>query len=409
MRQLIPGAGVFRIACVTEAAQKHAPIAGLDLLRFLAATSVMLFHLGVASWALPAFLGTQIVAGAVKYPELLSFAWSGFVGVEIFFVISGVVIAYSAAEASASTFLRSRILRLYPAVWICAPLSTIALWGSGVESKHQLIRGFIDSALLLPFGPWADAVYWTLGIEMAFYGIIFALLAASSFEMIWIVCWVIGSVSAAYWIVGWFMAPSFLMTHLWDRWLDLSLVSYGIYFALGILLYLVRISGVSKKKIGFGATLLIAAAIEISYKARFANVSMALNFTLPATVPIIIFFAAMGAAITSLYWNARPGPARALRVVGLATYPLYLIHDYCGAAVLQMIGGRLGINRLLSLGITIVLCVTASILIATIAEPLVRKQLRLFLEKVSGPGASMMQKSATTLRRKVLPMRIWGE
>jgi peptidoglycan/LPS O-acetylase OafA/YrhL len=376
---------------MAEVAQKRAPIAGLDLLRFFAAMLVMVFHLAAASWAAPATATAQIVAGAAKYPELLNFTSSGYVGVEIFFVLSGVVIAYAAAAASPSTFLRNRMLRLYPAVWICAPLSTIVLWRYGVVSTHQFIRGYIDSALLLPFGPWADVVYWTLGIEMAFYAVIFGLLAIGSFGQITIVCSMIGSVSAAYWIVGWLAAPSFLMAHLWNRWLDLSLVTYGIYFALGILLYSMRTSGVSLIKIGFGTMLLVAAAIEIFYKARYA--AIVFNSTLPATLPIVIFLAAMGAGIASLYWDARPGIARTLRFVGLATYPLYLIHDYCGAAVLQMTGGRLGINRFLSLGITLVVCVTTSMLIAAIAEPPIRQGFCSFLEIVSRLGRRLLRRA----------------
>ena len=358
--------------------QKNAPIAGLDFLRFLAATLVMSWHLGVASWALPDlpdFFATQIVAGAVKYPEFFNFA-SGFVGVEIFFVISGVVITYSAATSSPYTFLRNRMLRLYPTVWICATLSTITLWGYGMESGRKLIHHYINSVLLLPFGPWVDAVYWTLGIEMSFYALIFGLLVVGAFGRIMVVCSVIGSVSAAYWI-GSLVIPS-LPIQNW--WLDLSLVNHGIYFALGILLYSVRTSGASLVKIGFSVILLVAAVIEISYKNY--NHIILLNAPFSAILPISIFFIALGIAAMSIYWNVRPGTAHALRFVGLATYPLYLIHDYCGAAVLQMIGGHSEINRFFALGLTFIVCITASLLIAGIAEPPIRRGFGAVLEIV---------------------------
>ncbi|MER9864925.1 hypothetical protein [Mesorhizobium sp. M0185] len=73
-------------------------LVGLDLLRIFAAFSVMLFHFAYWSWA-PTVASTpkSITGGALQYPELIPFSWWGWVGVEIFFVISGFVIAFSAS------------------------------------------------------------------------------------------------------------------------------------------------------------------------------------------------------------------------------------------------------------------------------------------------------------------------
>jgi peptidoglycan/LPS O-acetylase OafA/YrhL len=147
-------------------------VAGLDIIRFVAAALVMFYHLGT---------------GKEDFPELFGVSWSGFVGVEIFFVISGFAITYSAASASALSFLRSRIVRLYPAVWICATVSVATVWTFNLESPLHLLHGYFNSLVLFPFRPWADGVYWTLGIEMAFYAAIFCLLAVKSFHRISIV------------------------------------------------------------------------------------------------------------------------------------------------------------------------------------------------------------------------------
>lgn len=101
-------------------------LVGLDAIRFIAAVSVAYFHLAFATWA-----GSEPAAGSLfkslaTFPELVSSGWFGWVGVEVFFVVSGLVIGASAASASGpSEFLRHRALRLYPAVWICAPVSIL--------------------------------------------------------------------------------------------------------------------------------------------------------------------------------------------------------------------------------------------------------------------------------------------
>ena len=65
------------------------PIAGFDIVRFAAAALVTIFHLGTETWAAPGTVAAKIVDGRAAFPELFSVTWSGFIGVEIFFVISG--------------------------------------------------------------------------------------------------------------------------------------------------------------------------------------------------------------------------------------------------------------------------------------------------------------------------------
>ena len=57
----------------------------------------------------------RLMPNRPSFPELTPIAWVGWVGVEIFFELSGFVIAYSAEGASAFVFFRSRFFRLMPA------------------------------------------------------------------------------------------------------------------------------------------------------------------------------------------------------------------------------------------------------------------------------------------------------
>jgi peptidoglycan/LPS O-acetylase OafA/YrhL len=299
---------------------------------------------------------------------LLSFTWFGFLGVQIFFVISGFVISYSSARASPSNFLIGRVVRLYPSAWICATISTIALGLVSVESPSVLLRGYVNSLTLYPLAPWADAVYWTLGIEMVFYAAVLCLLTMKV-KVEWF-GYLMGGCSAIYWIVGYVVAPGFLSTNLWTRWLELSLTTYGIYFALGILFYSLREKGISVARVMFGALLLVATVIEIHFKAGHTN--WVFHSTESQFVPIAIFLIAVGAIFVSLYWNAS---GRAFRILGLTTYPLYLVHDNFGF-VLMRLSIDAGMNRFAALGASIAICVAASLLIAAYLEPMVQTLLR---------------------------------
>jgi hypothetical protein len=143
----------------------------MDLIRFAAAFMVAGFHLFHRVW-LPDYFGGNPellrVGEALHHP----FRW-GAVGVPIFFTLSGFVIAFSADGRSAGAFARSRILRLFPAAWICASLTLTVRWGeTGVAGDY------LRSLVLWPTGPWIDGVYWTLGIELVFYAAIICVLLA---------------------------------------------------------------------------------------------------------------------------------------------------------------------------------------------------------------------------------------
>ncbi|MGR9202982.1 acyltransferase family protein [Rhizobium leguminosarum] len=144
-------------------------IYGVDALRFVCALMVTMFHLGFASWASPLYLRPY------KMPLMENIAQPGWVGVELFFVISGLVIVNSAAAATAMSFLKGRILRLYPAVWICASLTLIVIATQDVN--RRIIKNYLRSITLYPGGPWIDGQYWTLACEICFYALVFIICA----------------------------------------------------------------------------------------------------------------------------------------------------------------------------------------------------------------------------------------
>src|SRR5580704_6238109 len=81
-------------------------IVGIDAIRCLAAILVMVFHLSYWIWAGAAY-HPGLGAASLDYAWLAPWTSSGWIGVQVFFVISGFVIIYSADGATPYRFFRS--------------------------------------------------------------------------------------------------------------------------------------------------------------------------------------------------------------------------------------------------------------------------------------------------------------
>jgi peptidoglycan/LPS O-acetylase OafA/YrhL len=107
--------------------QKKTRFTEIDLLRFLAAFSVMFFHYTIRGYA----DGDEL--SPVKFSMLSIFSRYGYLGVDLFFLISGFVILMTAIDRSAKSFIISRMVRLYPAFWMCCTLTFLITFFLGTD------------------------------------------------------------------------------------------------------------------------------------------------------------------------------------------------------------------------------------------------------------------------------------
>jgi peptidoglycan/LPS O-acetylase OafA/YrhL len=366
----------------------HRHIIGLDVVRFISAVMVMSFHLAFLPWADSHNVISYLMPNLPRFSELASVTGLGWVGVEIFFVLSGFVIAYSAEGTSAFVFFRSRFLRLMPGVWICASLVFFVLVAGEMASFSELIRRYLKTMILFPKWPWIDAVYWSLCVETFFYAFIGSLLLANRFWQLDFFMGIIGVASALVWIIfksftlfpaGFCGSFPDVFEQLETSWgSQLFLLRYGCFFALGVYIWLLFFKGATLARVSVAVICFIGGYLETLW----ACLEMARDSgqELVSVAAAAIWAVAVVFVVTAIIMNNRAHTligrkVRAVQVLGLMTYPLYLVHQTIGNAVIFYLYGR-GMPKLAALFCAVVVCLITSWIISTILEPVLKDRLR---------------------------------
>ena len=363
----------------------------LDAVRFFSALCVMVFHLAFYDWASPSSTVGQMLAHATSYPEATPFASFGWIGVEIFFVISGFVIANSASGASPIAFAKSRVLRLYPAVWICL-LFTLSAWLlAGGQTTRHLASEFARTFTLWISGPWLDGVYWSLAVEIVFYAIVFVVLVSSRFEQIRNAARILSLMSATYLLLYTFVPHIFTSPD--GQWIvahaDVLQLRYGCFFALGIWMWLSTVRAL--KTIDWLGMLMATATcmLEIALRAQeMTKFEVPSGVVIPVITPVVLWVAVVlfifiiAHAPESFAPTSKPS-RDAMKHLGQMTYPLYLTHSVVGAFLIRTLVNH-GVNPWPALAMAMLSALMLSHLVAGYAEPAVRRRLRSLWERAEG-------------------------
>lgn len=284
-------------------------LAALDALRFMAALGVMFYHYAYSH--APGGAGSSSFAGMS--------ARFGFLGVEIFFLISGFVILWSAHDRTPVQFVRSRLLRLYPEFWISVLLSAtfFALIPGGFGQELTPAEVLVNLTMVpgyLGVG-YVDGVYWTLEVELAFYGLVFLLLLGRQMKHVeaWLYAWL--AVIAIEAVTG---AGTFLRT--------LTIFPYGSMFASGGIFYLVHASGWNWRR---AAALLVGLALAINHATASMHDFIFDDHITTTARAIVAGIMVAGFLVFAMmrHLRLRGRTARWALAAGALTYPLYLLHN----------------------------------------------------------------------------------
>lgn len=294
----------------------------LDYLRFVAAVAVVWAH-----WTFSG-INNDKIASLDTHTSVAHVTQYGYLGVEVFFMVSGYVILISASGRSARRFAVGRALRLYPAFWVAMLTTAVVtvLWGqeSGLRTTiPNVIANLTMVPELLGSAP-IDGVYWTLVYEVFFYLLVFVLLFVAAGEHL---TKAIGVWAAVLLVVA--LAAPQLGAY---PYLD----GYFALFCVGGILSEIHRNGPKRWSVGALLCAMAATGIKVHHVAE-RQATFALDSFRPWVALVVVALAAM--CIASL----RLPQVAALRLpaaaqVGALTYPLYLLHAHIGFIVITQLG-----------------------------------------------------------------------
>jgi len=128
------------------------------------------------------YFSNGISNGTVTSIELTPFsdiAKYGYLGVQLFFGVSGYLILMSTTNRSAWQFAEGRIKRIYPLYWMAIILITAITFLPTLSKTHPGFWQFLASSTMFPTAfnqGWVDGAHWFMLVEIQLYVFIFAVL-----------------------------------------------------------------------------------------------------------------------------------------------------------------------------------------------------------------------------------------
>lgn len=305
-------------------------ISNVQFLRAIAAILVLMAHLGG--------LGRSVTGAAVfEFPL-------GVFGVDVFFVISGFIIAHVTASdwGNPVRFFLLRAARIYPLYWI----ALLAYTGG-----PQLSAYFLQSAVLLPVLTGGGAFYpaldvgWTLIFEMFFYVVV-------AFSMLF-----------GRQVLLPFVTIALLFTHLVSYFLPQGAwqVFWGhtiqFEFCIGILIWSVWQRQMIKPGVLLGLLPIAAGCF----------------YFLPSAEPyrFLAYGAPAGYLLMCALWLEEKGfrAGRFLCYLGNASYAIYLTHPFTLMVLSPIVAALLhGLGPLIVSTFVAVLCVVVGAVVYSLVD-----------------------------------------
>lgn len=363
---------------------RPAPVYGIDLVRFAAASFVMLYHFSAKPFLVPEASSLKAVLGGVDPGAAPAHPlWWGWIGVQIFFVISGAVISFSAARASPAGFFVGRAARLWPALLICVAIIAVLNLGWWGHTPGREFGLALRSLLFWPPGPWVSGQIWTLPIEVAFYGLVWVMILARARHRLEVLAWVLGLASFSFWLLH---AAGLVTTGGLQTWL---LLQHGVYFALGVTVMAAGVGGLTPGRSVLAALCVVGAWLEVSSttarEAPGLGFSPLMPFLVWAVTCLVIWGSVRASTRVARWIEPRAGLARTVRTIGLVTYPLYLVHLQPGGLIMAA-ALRAGVPGWAAVGCACLVAIVLATVIARLIEPPVHRAVKRLIEAALARG-----------------------
>jgi len=328
----------------------------IDFLRFIAILLVVIFHFTVR-W------DTVIDYGKYFINPFWDYGW---IGVQLFFIISGFVVTYTLSKSkNAKDFILKRITRIYPALWIILPIVYLfqLLTPYSNLKDRSTISNLLGSMTLIPptilnlsdliSFDWLTLVLWSLKVEMIFYIVCAILYNYLSHQKV---------VSFISYICG---ASSLLLILDYELQLDnvyfnsivklmLALgFNYLPWFTIGMLCYKQKIllSNELFKIIFFsGLAIITTRSDRLIYSA------------VSASIVILLFLITIFIKFPKIFKN------QFIQKLGVSSYEMYLIHQGVGIPILIFIINKFDLTINESIFLMVIIVSTLFILSVILCE-----------------------------------------
>ncbi|WP_258831441.1 acyltransferase family protein [Peribacillus frigoritolerans] len=322
----------------------------LDALRGIAALAVVLYHYTTRY---------NINFPSVRDAIFFDFKF-GFLGVQLFFIISGFVIIMTLERVdSIKDYAIRRSTRLYPAyiTGVILTFTLVSIFGlNGRETSIPealvnltMLQGMIPGVI-----PHVDGVYWSLTVELIFYvimGLLFVFGFIKKIEIplvIWLgISFLIKGISMNY--------ESIILTAINFY----GIMDYCNLFIAGIMFFKLRSSNLKRYHLIIFACLIY----DFVFNGSISGTAVLVFF--------MVFYALIYGKLKFL--NFKP-----LIYLGTISYSLYLVHQNIGYMILNKLGDYGFTNE-----IFIIIPIFVSIVIASLITFYVEKPLQLILKRKS--------------------------
>jgi len=330
---------------------------GLDLLRIFACMIVVTYHFRPSG---DLYGPPEIHFDSSWIPStLLQFTKYNYLGADIFFLLSGFLIADSALRISSTHFATSRINRIFPSLIFCSILTMFFNWAtSGIDSHDiwqvtglHLFYNFTGASFLI-----SDT--WSLVFELRFYLLMYILLRIRK------------SVSQSDLVL--FALGIGIFPILLDQIRDIdssssNSINLYLYFSFGILLNVQRNN--HAKRVLFPLLLIGLLCLNMS-RMRIEQISNPSSKQL-LFVCLIAAYALLIVIFSRNFHIGNVAIANYIRISALMTYPLYLLHENLGLGMVEYLY-KLGVSTKVGYSFAILCCIVISWFIVTFVEPVFR-------------------------------------